>query len=553
MTKIKEASLPWYRNDLTILAGLALLKIMIHLPILTRYGYHADELYFIACGQHLAFGYVDHAPLVPWIAYLSTTLFGESLFALRILSTLSGAAAVFFTGLLTGRLGGGRFAQVAACAAMIIAPVYLRTGNMLCLPAFEPLFWVLGYYILVRIIQEDNPKLWPYLGLVVGIGLMNKHSMLFFGFGLAVGLLLTPLRKHFKSPYLYAAGGIVLLIFLPNLIWQINNDWLTFKFMVNLKTRVMSGISALQFLAGQLLYLHPFNAVLWISGLLFFFFSKQTGDDAAPSPEKNETKQKFFGGAGGDFSKKPPARRRQEKNNLKAKHPYRILGWLWLSVFILLVVTKSKIYYLAPAYTVLLAGGGIAVERWLRRRNKKWLKPAIITLLFLGGTAMAPLSVPLMDIDTTEKYIHKVTFGAFKNIYELTRDLRGMFGWKERLAGLAKVYHSLPAEEQQRTVIWAAGYGNAGAVDYFGGAYGLPKAVALGMNYWLWGVPEGPIDTVIGMGFKKETMEIFFNKVELAAEIELENVNPWWRKFPITLCREPKDPLPEIWKRNRPF
>lgn len=327
MENHKSGTLAWYRNDLTVLAGLAIFKLFIHLPVLTRYGYHHDELYFIACGRHLSVGYVDHAPLVPWIAWLSTTLFGDSLFALRILATLSTAMTVFMVGLLVKRLGGGRFAQVAAGVGMIIAPVFLRTGNMLCLPAFEPLFWVLASYMVVRIIQENNPRLWLWVGIIVGAGMLNKHSMLFFGFGLVVGMLLTPMRKHFKSPWLYAGGGIALLIILPNLIWQITHGWPTLNFILNLKTGVMSGISAIQFLVGQFLYLHPFNAVLWISGLAFFLFHKT------------------------------------EKS-------YRILGWIWVSVFILLLVTKSKIYYLAPAYAAIIAGGGMAVERWVLKKEK---------------------------------------------------------------------------------------------------------------------------------------------------------------------------------------
>jgi hypothetical protein len=213
---------------------------------------------------------------------------------------------------------------------------FLRTGNMLCLPGFEPLFWVLASYLIVRIIQEDNPRLWLWVGVVVGFGLMNKHSMLFLGFGLVIGLLLTPLRKHFKSPWLYGGGAIALMILLPNLIWQINNGWPTLGFLINLKAGVMSHISLFQFLAGQLLYLHPFNAVLWAAGLGFFLFTN-------------------------------------------AGKPYRLLGWVWLIVFVLLVVTKSKIYYLAPAYPAVIAGGAILLERRILCKGMKWLKPAYTT------------------------------------------------------------------------------------------------------------------------------------------------------------------------------
>jgi hypothetical protein len=502
----------WYKSDMALIAGLALFKLLLHLPVLARYGYHHDELYFIACGQHLSFGYVDHAPMVPWIAWLSTHLLGESLFGLRIFSVLAGAAAIFVTGLLVKRLGGGRFAQLTAGVAMLIAPVYLRAANMLCLPAFEPLFWVTATYILVRIIQEDNPKLWLWFGVVAGLGLLNKHSMLFFGFGVAVTLMLTPQRKHFKSFWLYAGAGIAFLFFLPNLVWQMNNGWPTLGFLLNLNKHVMSGISPIQFLAGQLLYVHPLNAILWIWGLWYFFFNKEG-------------------------------------------KTYRILGWMWVIIFLLLMLTGSKIYYLSPAYPPLLAGGAIAFERWMKQRKRKGilLKPVAICLLLLGGAAMFPLSVPVMSIDNTEKFINMVTFGAFKNVYELTGDLRGMFGWQERVETVAEVYSRIPQEQKERVMILASSYGNAGAIDYLGKTHGLPNAACLSMSYWLWGYPDGPVDTYIAVGFRKETMEKVFHQVELAEEVELENVNPFDTPFRVTICRQPRVPIEKLWQRNRPW
>jgi hypothetical protein len=216
-------------------------------------------------------------------------------------------------------------------------------------------------------------------------------------------------------------------------------------------------------------------------------------------------------------------------------------------------VNKSKIYYLAPAYPAVIAGGAILLEHWVLRKGIKWLKPAFISFLVIGGILMAPMSVPILNIDTTEKYVHTVTFGAFKNIYELTGDLRGMFGWKKRVETVADVYHGLSPGEQQHTIILAAGYGNAGAIDYLGKAYGLPNAVSLSMTYWLWGLPKGPFETVIAVGFPKETMEKIFHQVELAAEVELENVNPWQTPFTVTVCRKPKVSLKDLWKKNRPW
>jgi hypothetical protein len=496
------------RGDLLFLGAFAGLKLLIHLPVLHRYGYHHDELYFLACGHRPAFGYVDHAPLVPWIARLADELFGQSLVGLRIFATLAGAAAVLLTGFLTRRLGGGRFAQTIACLSMLIAPVYLRIGNMLAIPSFEVVFWVLGSYLVVRIVQEDAPRLWPWVGLVAGAGLMNKHSMLFFGFGLVAALALTPERRHFASPWLYLGGAVAFGVFLPNLLWQAANDWPTVEFLRQLNQGTMSGIAVVQFVAGQLLYLNLFTAPVWIAGLVFLFSD--------------------------------------------AGRRYRVLGWIWVSVFVLLVVIKSKIYYLAPAYPPLLAAGGLAWER-LAARGRSWLRPVGVGALIFGGLCFLPFSLPYLSIGATERLVTTLTFGAFKNVYELTGDLHGMFGWRQRVEAVAGAWERLPADERRRTVILTAGYGTAGAIDYFGGDYGLPKAASVHLTYHLWGLPDHPIDTLIAVGIPRDQLEKMFEEVTVAAEIELDDVNPWDRTFTVVLCRRPKVDLHEIWARNRRY
>ncbi|HYK87207.1 MAG TPA: glycosyltransferase family 39 protein [Acidobacteriota bacterium] len=498
------------RGDWLFLGSFVLLKIIIHLPVLTRYGFHHDELYFVACGRHPAFGYVDHPPLIPWIARLADTLFPQSLFGLRIFALLAGAVAVFLMGLLTRRLGGGRFAQAASCLAMIIAPAFLREDNMLCIPAFELPLWLAGFYLLARIIQEKNSKLWLWLGVVTGIELLTKHSMLFFGFGLVVALLLTEERRQFKSPWLYAGGAIASLIFLPNLIWQMVNGWPTVLFLRNLSSGELSGISPMQFVAGQFLYLHPIAAPIWLCGLIFLF-----------SPRGK---------------------------------PYRVLGWMFVSIFLLLLLIRSKIYYLAPAYPPLLAAGGLMLEELIRRRNWSWLRPVALGALVLGGLLLAPIILPVLPIETLEKYVTKATFGAFQNVYELTGDLHGMYGWRARTAIVAEVYRSLSPEEQKRTIILAGWYGPAAAIDYFGKPYGLPGAVSNHMSYYLWGLPAGPIDTVISIYVPRRTLQELFQEVLIAADVNLtEPVLPRERRFVVAVCREPKEDLHQAWARARNY
>lgn len=490
-----------------LIGGFALLKILLHLPWLQRYGYHHDELYFLDCGRHLAFGYVDHAPFVPWLARLADTLFGQSLFGLRIFSVLAGAAAIFVTGMLTARLGGKKLAITLSCLAMIIAPVYLRTAQMLTIPAFELLYWVVGAYLLMRLVQEEDPKLWLGIGMIVGLGLMTKHSMAFFALGMSVGLAATPLRRHFLSPWPYAGAALAFLLFLPNLLWQTANSWPTLEFLRLLNRGTMSRITLPQFVIGQFLYLNPFTAMIWIAGLFF-----------------------LFGRAG---------------------RPYRILGWIYVAVFVLLVALRSKIYYLAPAYPILFAAGSVALERFAGRRTR--IGPLLVSTLAVGGLLMAPLSLPIFSLPATERYITSMTAGAFKNVYELTGDLRGQFGWPERVAAVARVWRSLPQAEQRETIVFADWYGPAGAVNYLGRAESLPIAVSGHMTYYLWGLPDKKISTVLVLDRPQDGYGEFFADVRVGATVELENVNPWERTFTVLVCRKPRMDLHLCWPRLKNY
>lgn len=493
---------PLTRSDAFFLGAFGLVKLLIHLPILERYGWHHDELYFLACGRHVSFGYVDHSPLIPWIARLSQELFPGSLFGLRIFSVLAGAVAIVLTGLLTRRLGGGRFAQGVACLTMLVGTVFLRMNGVVCIPAFEILFWIGGSYLAIVAIDEDRPRLWLAVGLVAGLGLMTKHSVLFFGFGLAVALVLTPARRHLRSPWLYLGGLVAFVVFLPNLLWQMANGWPTYHFLQAIHESHMNGITAFQFLVGQVLYHGPVSMLVWGAGLAFFFL--------------NENGRRF-----------------------------RVLGWIYVAVLVLLVVIKSKIYYLTPAYPALLAGGGVLIETWAQRR--RWLRFAVPAVLLAGNLVLLPVSMPILPIDATESFVRTVTFHAFDNVYELTGDLRGMFGWKERVEAVAEVYNSLPAKERERTVIYSGWYGPAGAVDLFGPKLGLPHAVSGHLTYHMWGLPPGPIDTLIAVEMPLDILKERFEDVTVMKEIEIPEANPWDRDFQVVLCRRPKVDLHKLW------
>jgi hypothetical protein len=498
------------RNRVILPAGFAILRILIQIPFLSRYGYHSDELYFLACGSHLSFGYVDHPPLVPWLARLADLLFGQSLAGLRILGVLAEAGAVFMTGLLVLRLGGGAFAVLMACLSMMCAPVFIRASTMLTIPGFEPIIWVSCAYLLVRVIQEKKKSTWLWIGLLLGVGLMAKHSTLFLVFGIGVGLVLTPLRRYLKTRWPYLAAAIALAVFLPNLVWQVQNGWPTVEFLLNLNRGVMSGISRIGFLMGQILYLNPFAAPVWISGLVFFLF--------------------------------------------KGGKSYRILGVIYAAVFTLLVIVRSKVYYLAPAYPALIAGGGVAFERFLKKQRAPWLKPAASGILLAASIGFAPISLPIFPVSVTDRLCNAVTFGLLDSSSEITAELHRQFGWEERAEAVAEVYGALSNGERESTVIYGDWYGIAGAVDFYGAAYGLPKAVSGHMTYYLWGLPAKRITTVIYAGaWELNSLRRLFSEVTLAAAVTLENVNPWDRRFLVALCRGPRMDVHDMWPLMKSF
>ncbi|GMW01956.1 MAG: hypothetical protein AMXMBFR84_30920 [Candidatus Hydrogenedentota bacterium] len=485
---------PRIETGLAILAGFALLKLTIHLTYNRWYGFHQDEFYFLACGNHLSFGYVDHPPLVPWIARIAQETIGDSLPAVRFASAVFGAAGLFLTGLTARRLGGGAFAQAIACLAYLIAPVYLRSGNILSIPSFEPFYWILCCYLIVCIVQDNNPKLWLWVGVVAGLGLMNKHTMAFFGVGLAAGIVLTPLRQHLKSPYLWGGGAIAFLIFLPNLIWQYMNDWPTLEFIRQLNAGTMSKISLPEFLIGQILYLHPANVFVWISGLIFFLFTQ-------------------------------------------AGRPFRVFGWIYVVVFLLLVVAKSKIYYLAPAYAILFAGGAVALECWLRNKPWRMLRPVLAAVMVIVGGAFAALSLPIMNINATDRYIQVITMGAIKNAFEVTGDLHAMFGWKEMVDGVAQAYAKLTPEEKEKAFLYGRSYSFAGAIDYYGPELGLPKAYSSHLTYWMWGPPSDDKTIMIAAGVSPERLKESFESVEVVCTVNPEHGLRSLRNQPIAICR----------------
>ncbi len=488
--------------------ALAALAVFIHFLFNGKYGYFRDELYYAACGEHLAWGYVDHAPLVALASRISRGLFGDSLFALRLLPALSAAPKVWLAGWMAREVGGARFAQFFAALLIFLAPIYLTFDNFLSMNAFEPVFWMACTAIALRILNGGSPRLWLLFGAVAGIGILNKHSMLFFGSGIAIGLLLASARKQFARIEIWMALFIALLIFLPNLLWEIHNGYPTIALLHTVIGTKYSTVSPLAYIGEQFLLVNPLAAPFWLAGLYFFLFDRDG-------------------------------------------RKYSVLGYAYLVVLLEMILLHGKIYYLAPAYIMLLAGGAVWWERKIFVRSGVWLKAAVLTTVIVSGIIAAPLAMPILPVATAAKYCAffgvqdvKVENVPLNSLPQLFGD---MFGWQQQVQAMARAVHSLSAEEQSRATLLAYNYGEAGALDYFGKHYGLPKAISGHNQYGAWGPRGSSGDVVVAIGFTKKRLDRAFGDVRAFETISPEYALPEESGLTIYICRQPQENLSSSW------
>ena len=488
----------------------------VHLAASGSYGYFRDELYYLACGDHLDWGYVDHAPLIALVARLTRTLLGDSLHAIRLVPALAAGLKILLTGLIVRELGGGRFATFLACLCVLIAPVYLGIDTILSMNAFEPLFWMGCAWVLLLAINRDRPQLLVWLGVLAGVGLENKHSMLFFGAALMAGLLLSDERGLLLNRWMWVAAAIALLLFLPNLIWQVRHGWPTIVDLRNARYKNLP-VTPAGFLGRQAMVMLPPSILVWLAGLGFLL------RDAA-------------------------ARR------------YRALGWAFVVLLGMMMALQGKSYYMAPAYPMLFAAGGVFWERWTASR---WVRVALPSLLVLTAVIAAPLSLPLLPPDKLIRYQEALGIrpprdyvGEAGRLQEFFAD---MFGWEGMVRQVAAVWRTLPPEEQKRAAIFAVNYGEAAAVDFFGPRYGLPKAICTNQSYFYWGprqytgdvmVVLGLNDAALGAGDNRKRFEAAFRSVEYGPRVE----HPYsltFEHYPIVIARGLKWPLARVWPRLR--
>jgi 4-amino-4-deoxy-L-arabinose transferase-like glycosyltransferase len=518
-----------FTSGRAIVLYIAAARLLLHLSMVARYGIFRDEMYYLACSRHMAWGYVDHPPFTVWMAWISRVVLGDSPLGVRLLPILAGAAVVWLAGELTREMGGGRFAQGMAALGVVVVPIYLLAHTWLTDNVFEQLIWMTCIWLVLRAINTGDARYWLWFGVVAGLGFENKYSIAFLVLGLLGGVLLTSHRHFLKNRYLWLGVLACVVISLPNLLWQVHYHFPFLELMHHIRMSnrdVVRGPVA--FIADQAMIMNPILLPLWVGGLVWLFFGKHVGLAGSHSDESTDDAGR-----------------------------YRLFGWTYLIVLIAFIALKAKNYYVAPIYPILFAAGAIALERLAAgRRIGAWMRGGYVALVIAMGAVLMPFSVPILSPESFLLYQKALGFQLSEIEHQQNGPLpqwyADEFGWQEMVEKVAKVYNSLPPEERARTAIFSNSWGEAAAVDFYGPRYGLPQAISKHNSYWIWGPRNYDGSTMIILRSDARREREHFKSVESVGHVE----HPYARRdefFDIYLCRGLNENLKDLWPKLKVF
>lgn len=491
------------KSDLAILFAIAAAVALLHLLTNNRYGFHRDELQFLSDARHLDWGFVAYPPFTPFIERIGLALFGVSMVGLRLSAVLAQAAVIVLGGLMAKELGGSRFAQVTAALAVAFSPVPLFEGHEFQYTSFDLLWWALIAYFVIRLLKSEDPRWFLAIGATIGFGLLTKYAITFYIAGILTGLVFTPARRFLASRWFWAGVALALLIFLPNLLWLVRHDFVSYHFLQHIHARDVGEGRAKGFLTGQFIVCANLAAApVWLAGLFGFLRNPR----------------------------------------------YRMIAFMYLVPLALFFVGKGRHYYMAPAYPMLLAMGAVLAERWLNslpRWGRRTIEATYLAAFAFFAAFACALLLPLASTGPLKTY-------ALKHSY----DLREEIGWNDLVRTVAQIRDSLPPDQQAHLGITTGNYGEYGAIDVLGRAYGLPEPIGTTNSEWLRGYPTPPPTTLIVIGLTREQAASIFSGCRWAGHNgNSEGVQNEESQYhpDIFLCGPPRLPWPELWKGHQDF
>lgn len=503
---VKPSKYSSFFSDINILWLLGLALFLLHMFTNHQYGFHQDELVVLDNANNLDWGFIEYPPLTPFLARIELTLFGLSLVSERTFSALAQSIVMVLTGLMARELGGRQLAQVVAALAAAIAPIALIQGSLIQYVTFDFFWSVLIAYLVIRLLKSEDPRWWIPIGAVIGLGMMTKYTMVIFIAGLVGGVLLTDARSYLRSPWLWGGVALSFLIFLPNLIWQIQHNFISLEFLSSIHERDVEIGRAKGYLIEQFLFCsNPFFIPFWISGLVYYF--------------RNEAGKR-----------------------------YRLIGWMYVIPFLIYLITQGRSYYLAPAYPMLLAAGAVVWQARLDKLPMQRARRAVRLTwaeIAIGAVISGALALPIAPINSA---LWKITSEVHDTFTE-------QIGWPEMVETVAGIYTDLPENEKARAGILTGENDEAAALNLYGPEYDLPKAISGSDTFWLRGYGEPPPETLIIVGFSQQDVNFAFEQCEVAGMItNLYGVENDLRDPPdIFICRRPRLSWPELWNRVKRY
>jgi len=501
-------------NNTNIILTLSILTFGIHLVAMINggYGIFRDELYYIACANHPDFGYVDHPPLSIWILSAWKFIFGDSLFSIRVLPALCSGVTIFFIGKLAEEFGGQKYAIILACVSSMLTPIFLGFFSVYNMNVFDMVLWSVVFLLIQKFSKNREKKYWILIGFFIGVGALNKISMLWLGAGIFAGLLLTPDRKILRTKEPWFALLLAILIFAPFIIWNFNHDFAHLEFIRNAASEKYASQNPITFLLGLFALMNPLALPLWLSGFWLLLSIKEN----------------------------------------------RLNGIAVLCVLAILIINiHSKPEYFTSAMTVLIPAGAVHLESFFGKFSK-WIKVSYILILTISGIIFLPFFLDILPVQTFIKYQSTLGISLSSNegkkLEALHQFFADRFGWKNMALQVSKVYASLQESEKKNTLIYCRNYGEAGAIDYFGREYCLPPAISQHNSYWYWSKKHlNQNATIIVIGVSKDKLTGDFEEVNEAGTIYSTYAMPYENNIPVLICRKPKRPVDSIWNGKKMF
>jgi len=491
------------KTEWPILLGIAAAVALIHMLTNGRYGFHRDELQFLCDARHLDWGFVSYPPMTPFIERVSLSLFGLSLIGLRMFSVIGQAIVIVVSGLAARDLGGGRLAQITTALAVALSPLPIFEATEFQYTSFAFLWWALIGWFTIRLLKTENPRWWLAIGVAIGLALMTKYAVVFYIAGILVGMALSPARRFFASKWFWAGVSVALLIFLPNLIWLVRHDFISYRFLQHIHARDVGEGRAKGYLLYQFLVCaNLFSAPVWVIGLYAFLRDRR----------------------------------------------YRMIAFMYLVPLLVFWIDKGRFYYVAEAYPVLIAMGAATCETWLAH-IPTWAQRTVEAIFFAGlltcGAYFFAGWVPFASSGPLRAF-------ALRH----SEDLREEIGWDELVQNVATVRNSLPPEQQASLGIIVGNYGEQGAIEILGPAAQLPPPISMTNSAWLRGYPVPPPNTLIVVGFSAKQADRDFSGCRLAGHNgNSEGIKNEESQYhpDIFVCGAPRKGWPQFWQDNERF